>query len=340
MREGYFLGRHRGSYCAALYVGGKRQGRFTLGTDNKEDAQRQVAELNLKLARDQLPPELTVDAVFGLYVKDREAEQKPALYRIKQCRALLAPHFGALVPNAVEKKTCTDYIKLRRNINVSDATIRTELNYLAAALKFGVDNKLISTRPRIWRPPQGRPRAHLGDFHLTRDAASRLLTAAEITPHLHLFIVLSLSTAGRPLHILQLTWDRVDFQRGTINLDDPARDRTAKGRAIVPMNEDARDALLRARAIAETPYVIEFNGKPLLRIKGALERAAKRANVQASPYILRHTAAVWMAEDGVPLEEISQYLGHTSLELTRKHYARFSPSYLRRAAASLRIRTT
>jgi integrase len=92
-----------------------------------------------------------------------------------------------------------------------------------------------------------------------------------------------------------------------------------------------------------------MSGRPILflgaiddikisRIKGALERAAKRASVKASPYVLRHTAAVWMAEDGVPLEEISQYLGHTNLEVTRKHYARFSSTYLRRAAASLQLR--
>ncbi|HEY5827216.1 MAG TPA: site-specific integrase [Hyphomicrobiaceae bacterium] len=337
MRDGYFIGRHRGLYCASLYVNGKREGRFTLGTDNKESAERQVRELNAKRERDRLPSELTVDAIFDLYVKDREAEQKSALYRIKQCRAVIKPHFGALVASAIEKKTCTNYIKLRRNIGVSDATIRTELSYLSAALKFAVDMKLLSSRPRIWRPSQGRPRAHLNDFHLDRAEVDRLLEAAAATPHLLLFIIMALATAGRPLHILQLTWDRVDFLRGTINLDDPDQDRTAKGRAFVPMNDDARRVLLEARSIAETKYVVEFNGKPLKRVKGALERAAKRAGVKVSPYVLRHTSAVWMAEAGVPLEEIAQYLGHTNVEITRKHYARFSPTHLRRAANTLQV---
>ena len=259
------------------------------------------------------------------------------MYRIKQCRAVIKPHFGSLVANAIDKKTCMHYIKLRRNIDASDATIRTELSYLSAALKFGVDMKLISSRPRIWRPSQGRPRAHLGDYHLNRDEVDRLLEAAEVTPHLRLFIIVALATAGRPLHILQLAWDRVDFLRGTINLDDPSRDRTAKGRALVPMNDEVRRALSEARSIAETKYVIEFNGKPLKRVKGALERAAKRAGVKASPYVLRHTSAVWMAEAGVPLDEISQYLGHTNVEITRKHYARFSPTHLRRAADALQV---
>jgi integrase len=335
MREGYTLGRHRGGYCASLYVGGKRPGRYALGTNNKEDAERQLRELNARRDRDQLPRELTVDDIFSRYLADRERAGVPAVYRIKQCRTLLLPTFGALVPGQIDKDLCDRYIALRHNIGVGDATIRTELGYLSAALTFGVDMKLIGSRPRIWRTPQGRPRTH----HLTRKEAERLLTAARATPHVRLFIVLALATAGRPSHILQLTWDRVDFARGTINLDDPERDRTAKGRALVPMNADARAALKEARRIAETPYVIEYNGNdaPLLSVKHSVARAARRAGVKASPYVLRHTAGVWMAEAGVPMEEIAQYMGHTDIDTTRTHYARFSPDYLRRAAGALRV---
>jgi hypothetical protein len=42
-----------------------------------------------------------------------------------------------------------------------------------------------------------------------------------------------------------------------------------------------------------------------------------------------------MAEDGIPLEEIAQFLCHSDVNVTRRIYARFSPDYLRRAAASL-----
>jgi integrase len=42
-----------------------------------------------------------------------------------------------------------------------------------------------------------------------------------------------------------------------------------------------------------------------------------------------------MAEEGVPMSEISQYLGHTDTKTTEKHYARYSPTFLRRAGAVL-----
>jgi hypothetical protein len=42
-----------------------------------------------------------------------------------------------------------------------------------------------------------------------------------------------------------------------------------------------------------------------------------------------------MAEDGVPMEEIAQFLGHSNVSITRRVYARFSPIYLRKAAKSV-----
>lgn len=341
MREdGYHLGTHRGVHCAALYINGERVSRISLGKIDREEAERRVREENAKLNLAKLPATLTVDEIFGLYIRDRERAKKSAVPRMKQCRELLKPMFGALLPNEIDKKRCDDYIEKRRNINVGDATIRTEMTYLSIALRFAADTKLITRDQvsRVWRPPQARPRSSVEDYHLTRAQASRLLKAAEGTPHLKLWIILALATAGRPLHILQLTWDRVDFHKGSINLDDPEQDRTAKGRARVPMNDDAREALMEQRRRSpDTRFVIEFNGKPLKRIKGALERAAKRAGLKVSPYVLRHTAGVWMAEDGVPMAEIAQYMGHTDIQTTYRVYARFSPTHLQRAANSLQI---
>jgi len=56
-----------------------------------------------------------------------------------------------------------------------------------------------------------------------------------------------------------------------------------------------------------------------------------------SPHVFRHSAAVWMAEGGVPMEEIAQFLGHSDVEITRKVYARYSPDYLQKAAKALEL---
>jgi hypothetical protein len=73
-------------------------------------------------------------------------------------------------------------------------------------------------------------------------------------------------------------------------------------------------------------------------VKKGLATASKKAKLKkVSPHMLRHSAAVRMAEDGVPMEEIASYLGHSDVNVTRKVYARFSPDHLRGAAAALEL---
>ena len=82
--------------------------------------------------------------------------------------------------------------------------------------------------------------------------------------------------------------------------------------------------------------MIEYGGKPILKIRKALGRVAAAAGVPwCTPHVLRHTAAVWMAESGIAMSVIAQYLGHTDSRITERVYTRYSPTYLRQAAAAL-----
>jgi integrase len=72
--------------------------------------------------------------------------------------------------------------------------------------------------------------------------------------------------------------------------------------------------------------VIERGAKKVANIKKAFQAASERSGVHATPYTLRHTAAVWMAEAGMPMSQIAQFMGHDDSATTEKHYARFSPA--------------
>jgi integrase len=95
------------------------------------------------------------------------------------------------------------------------------------------------------------------------------------------------------------------------------------------------EALTEAKEGATSPYVIEWGGERVMSVKKGVGAAARRAGVKSSPHVLRHTAAVWMAEEGVPMQQIAQYLGHNDSRTTERVYARFSPDYLREAAKAL-----
>ena len=97
-------------------------------------------------------------------------------------------------------------------------------------------------------------------------------------------------------------------------------------------------ALQEAKDKALSPYVIEWGGKGVGSIKTSMKKAAARASLSdVSPHVLRHSAAVWMAEAGRDMEEIRQFLGHESIEVTRRIYAKLSPSYLAGAADVLEL---
>src|SRR5262245_51495704 len=99
------------------------------------------------------------------------------------------------------------------------------------------------------------------------------------------------------------------------------------------MTDRARQHLLAAAEARTCDYVIEYGSRPVAKIRKGFAAAASAAGVPWwTPHVLRHTAAVWMAEDRLPMAEIAQYLGHTDSRITERVYARFSPSHLRRAA--------
>ena len=87
---------------------------------------------------------------------------------------------------------------------------------------------------------------------------------------------------------------------------------------------------------AQSDYIIERGGKKITNIKKAFQAASARSGIHVTPYTLRHTGAVWAAERGTPMAELAQFMGHDDDRTTQKHYARFSPSYLRGVSVNLR----
>ena len=322
---------HRGKLSVSFTENGRRL-RRALGTDDIAVGKARLIEFTRQLSSQAQGGPVTVAAIYQSYVADRRSEGKRT-ERIQDAWKRLAPTFGEMLPAYIDKEMCRKYTKNRLKDGVSNGTIHLELGYLRSALILAERENWITKAPFVWLPQKPPPREH----HLTRDEAEKLLEAAAF-PHLKLFIILALSTAGRAESILDLTWDRVDFDRRRINPRDPGKSATPKGRAITPMNETAAKALQEAQEGALTPYVIEWAGKPVESVKKGIGAAGVRAGVKVSPHVLRHTAAVWMAEAGVPMDEIAQYLGHSSPATTYRVYARYSPDYLQKAAKSLELK--
>jgi integrase len=321
----YAVQRFRGGYAIVWHdeAGTRRRQRLYASDRAGAEAEaRQSWRLGDKATK-------TCGAIVTAYHADRLANNVVSLSRMKDAWKAMRAFWEDVLPEAIDEEMSKAYATQRR---AGDATIRYELSHLAVALRWADAKKIIERAPAIWRPaaPERKER------HLSRDAFKKLL-AGTVAPHARLYMLLGIFTAARPSAILDLTWDRIDFDRGTLNLNPPGRRQTAKRRPVVALNDQALEALRLAYLARQCQYVIERGAKKVANIKKAFQAASERSGVYATPYSLRHTSAVWMAEAGIPMSQIAQFMGHDDSATTEKHYARYSPGFLKDAANALRI---
>jgi integrase len=308
---------------------GKRKRIVVWGDDREENRPLAEREARRVLRERARPVEQTCGAIYAAYLADTAALSKT---RMDDAWKALRGAFAPLAPKDVTREVCRSYAKQRRAAGRKDSTIRSELIYLRAALRWADRN----TPAQIEMPPPAPP----VDRHLSRAEFDKLVAAAADTFHLKLFIHLALATAARKEALLSMSWTQVNWQAGTIWLGEKV---SGKRRATVPMTESLAALMREAHRIRtkDCPTVIEFAGGPVRSIRTSFERAAARAGLPwLTPHVLRHTAAVWMAEAGNTMGEIAQYLGHSDSRITERVYARYSPGHLRKLAAALEVGET
>ncbi|MGA0563669.1 tyrosine-type recombinase/integrase [Ancylobacter sp. VNQ12] len=277
----------------------------------------------------------------------------------------LSPHFGQLKPAEIDYFCVRQYRQMRAAGSIgrpsTSATIRRELVALLAALRWCASPERRFLRPddvpAFDLPPDGAPRqrwlrndeieallaAAVGTRRPSRDGGRRRLSRAER------FLWIALHTAARKEAILDLSWDRVDFETGTIDFNVPGRRVTKKRRVVVPIASALLPILERAYRERQGDLVLDNKGavwatvqsiamKAGLAPRQRISTGAKPKATGISPHVLRHTAATHMARSGVPLWKIAKFLGN-SVEMVDKVYAKFMLDDLRGAAEVISQRT-
>lgn len=310
---------YRGTWCATRRTGGKTQ-RASLHTKDRDEAERR-----LKDHFGATPAGDLISDIMPRYIADKKEQGARSWKAMKASWKALESTFGHLHPKHVNRLLCRSYAMTRRKGGVKDGTIIKDLGVLRAGLKWAkMDREATFEFPAT---PPAR------DRYITRQELDKLVKGCEAA-HAVLFVHLAWATAGRASAILELTWDRVDFLRGQIRLSKG--DGRQKGRATVPMTDTVRKALETAYKGRTCPFVIEWGGKPIKSVTKAFRRACERSGLSGvTPHILRHSAAVKMAIEGVDLHKIGQFLGHTDPRVTYRTYAKFRPEHMADAKAAL-----
>lgn len=167
-----------------------------------------------------------------------------------------------------------------------------------------------------------QPRArYLSQFELRRlaGALDELRAEDRITASSERAIRLLALTGCRRNEILNAEWDHVDFDAGTLRLQD-----SKTGPREVPLSEAALRELERAPKCDRWVCPGHLKDAPLKSIQKAWERVRDRAGLRdARVHDLRRTFATSMRNKGVDLETIGEVLGQKRIETTRI-YARLS----------------
>lgn len=322
----YRLTSYRGAWAVGVWEDGRRTGRFTLGTTDRKEAERRLEQFRRTAEK---PANVTVTYLWEAYRADKAG--KRIVDNMEFSGRAVLPFFGHLLPDEVTTDKCRAYSKARKRAGRKPGTVWTELNHLQIALNWAHGQRLIPFAVVLERPSKPAPR----DRRLTAAESQRLMEAATV-PHIKTAIALMLNTGARAGAVLELTWDRVNMERGIIAYTNPDETGRRKGRATVPMNKPLRAVLETAKAAAMTEFVVEYARRQVTTIKRGFAKAVADAGLEdVTPHVLRHTAASRMAEAGVPMPQIAAVLGHSDSRTTERIYAKFAPGFLRSAVEAL-----
>ncbi|WP_290957462.1 site-specific integrase [Hyphomonas sp.] len=270
----------------------------------------------------------TIGELIPLYLDARQ--DRRSFSSIRAACKKIDKHFGHLEPRHITQSLVNGYATTH-NHN-SGSTIATDIIYLRAIVNWAIRNKIVDITAKILVEMPVR-RSPPRERWLTKDEARRLIEAATAA-HVKLFLRVGFATGHRSRAILDLKWDQVNFDTRKIDFGEGWGN---KRRALVAINEGLLPHLKEAYDNRCCQYVIEYGGHHITDVRTGIRAACKRAGIEViTPHVMRHSAATWMAESGVPIEDACTFLAMTPTTF-RKVYAKHNPNHLSEAAGALNI---
>jgi integrase len=247
----------------------------------------------------------------------------------------------------------------RLNEGRSPSTVLRDLFTLSSVLRRAVKAGELTENPvrRVDKPPidrRGKVRfldqaeeSRLRDALMERDLEMRnrrtltnnrrqtrhervLPPLTHFGDHLTPAVLLSMNTGLRRGEVVRLRWGSVDFNRRLVTVEG----RNAKNRQTrhVPLNDEAVGVLQNWREQSGTGACV-FD--VATGFQAAWEGVLKRARISNFRWHdLRHHFASRLAQQGVPLNTVRDFLGHSTVGMSLR-YAHLAPDQRREAVAKL-----
>ncbi len=294
-----------------------------------KDAEEYLIRLKadaVEALRTGIPAEHNWQEAVLRYLEDNV--DKPSLRDDKDHLARLDPYLRDKRLVDINMEALRPFVRQRKQVDgVANATVNRALEIVRRILYLARDDwEWVARIPKIRMLKEPKRRVRF----LKAEEADRLLE--ELPGHLVPVVRFALATGCRMREILQMEWDRVDFDRRVAWLD-PGTTKNGDGRGL-PLN---RDAMLALRAVdsQHQRWCFTYQGQRMEAVGSAWKRALRRAGIENFRFHdLRHTWASWHVMAGTGLQELMELGGWKSYEMVLR-YAHLAPEHLSSAASRI-----
>ncbi|TDX21652.1 site-specific recombinase XerC [Modicisalibacter xianhensis] len=305
------LVKHTNGRFYVHYHDGSRSRQVSTKCTEKQPAEQFLAQF--LTGQTPTKDDLTVAGILDIHYRDHGQTLRNQAATLSR-KKILTEHLGDLKAQQLTKARLNRYAKARC---VKRGTLRTELAHLQAALNHCVRDGYLSVAPVIDLP---RP-SPVKDRILSVDECDALLAASE--GDLHTFILIGLETGARPQAILDLTWGRVDFERGQIDFLPEGEEQTSKRRPTVPASERLLGYLSNMEKLHNTPVITSGT------IPYQFKRLCQRLGLKdVTPHTLRHTLISHALMAGKDIYLVAKFVGD-NVQTIEQRYAKYRPDYLK-----------
>ncbi|MDE7002929.1 MAG: site-specific integrase [Oscillospiraceae bacterium] len=339
---------------------GKQIQRSFTGKTQKEVREKlQAAAVEVNQGTYTAPQRMTVGQWLDVWASDYLGGVKPATVMIYRgnIKNHIKPALGAVRLDQLHPHMVQGFVN---GLELSPASVRLAYKVLHMALEKAVDLGYIPQNPAAGCE---LPRLEQKEIHPLDDQQVAALLAAAKGEELEYLVTMALFTGLRLSELLGLTWDAVDFQRGTIHVNKQlarlehrtarlfispksgkARTITAAPSAMAALrHQRARQAetQLRVGLMWDNPHGLVFTselGRPLehWNAENGFKRLAAAAGLEGVRlHDTRHTYAVNAIRAGDDIKTIQGNLGHATAAFTLDRYGHFTERMAQDSAARM-----
>jgi integrase len=244
----------------------------------------------------------------------------------------------------------------RRAAGTSAPTIRRDLQALSVIYETAIDAEWTDRNPAktyLKRAAKNGLREHAPKSRIASyaESADLVMGALRMPRHddhirtmLAAYIIIKTETGLRANELLQMRARWIDLDR-RMEMFVPKEIAKRNKARRVPLRPLARETLRRLLAVKPCPggedYLFwrEGTGRPFQGFWYAFQDAVNAAGIMEDITLhdLRRTCGARLLREGVSIEVVSSWLGHSDIKVTQRHYAFLNVDSLHRAVGTIQV---